>query len=542
VTRFFSIGELLIGSSTIAVCFIVAYLLFTRDTHSLVYYGDAVSHLVIAKKIFDSINPGIIQLGSLWPPMTHLMLAPFVTNDFLFRTGLAGTIVSAISTAVTTVILFRIVKLQFRSLLAGVISSALYMMNPSVIYMGIIPMMEAPFIMFFILSVYYIQKWYCIYFRGAVDDTDGSNKRHQYFTLIKCALAISAASLTRYEGWLLPFALVITLLIILFFSKGDLWKDRIKMILPITVPLSFAGIAFWMFLNFLNFKDPLFFATYYSAYFQARAFNQDFYTHPLLAFLTLWGVTKAMYGLPVLIISILGATAYIYMNRKTRQRVLFSLLTLAMLLVPLLSDFAPTVHGSILPIKNGGWFNGRYLVTTAPLLAFCSVSLLVYVAKRKKMKLTVATILIVILSYGFTMISQPLEVGKATAMNDGYSLLPFGKRFQFSLETGKVIGSLYNNRGHILLFTTVQNGEEIVLESGIPLKNFIDLASGSYWSISKKSPWVYGNYLIIRKPVDIHGDINNNLIEYWLGNEQILMKHYHLIYENSYYKIFNKKG
>jgi hypothetical protein len=75
------------------------------------------------------------------------------------------------------------------------------------------------------------------------------------------------------------------------------------------------------------------------------------------------------------------------------------------------------------------------------------------------------------------VISQPLEVGKATALNDGYALLPFVKRFQFSFDTGKAIGSLYTNRGHILLFTPVQSGEEIELEGGIPLKNFIDSSS-----------------------------------------------------------------
>jgi hypothetical protein len=46
------------------------------------------------------------------------------------------------------------------------LASSIYFMNPSVIYMGIVPMMEAPFMMFFMLSVYYVQKWYYIYKAG----------------------------------------------------------------------------------------------------------------------------------------------------------------------------------------------------------------------------------------------------------------------------------------------------------------------------------------------------------------------------------------
>ena len=45
--------------------------------------------LVIAKRVIDSVTPGIAQFGSIWLPMTHIMLVPFVANNFLFQTGLA---------------------------------------------------------------------------------------------------------------------------------------------------------------------------------------------------------------------------------------------------------------------------------------------------------------------------------------------------------------------------------------------------------------------------------------------------------------------
>ena len=78
--------ELFIALASILSCFIASfYLLFTQGTFSLLYYGDSVSHMIISRRIFDSIIPGITQLGGVWLPMSHIMLAPFVANDLLFR-------------------------------------------------------------------------------------------------------------------------------------------------------------------------------------------------------------------------------------------------------------------------------------------------------------------------------------------------------------------------------------------------------------------------------------------------------------------------
>ena len=147
--------ELAIALATVAISTITTSILLNRDPLSLFYYSDGPSHLVIARRVVDWIDPGLAQLGSVWLPITHLMLLPFVLNDFLFKTGLAGTFVSTISTAIAAVLLFRIVKFQFNSVGGGLLASALYLLNPIVMYMGVLPMMEAPFNMFFLLFAYY---------------------------------------------------------------------------------------------------------------------------------------------------------------------------------------------------------------------------------------------------------------------------------------------------------------------------------------------------------------------------------------------------
>ncbi len=63
---------------------------------TLLYYGDAEAHLNIARRIVDSRTPGCDQIGTVWLPLPHLLMLPFVRNDWLWRSGLAGAIPSAI--------------------------------------------------------------------------------------------------------------------------------------------------------------------------------------------------------------------------------------------------------------------------------------------------------------------------------------------------------------------------------------------------------------------------------------------------------------
>ena len=533
--------ELFIVSASILSCFIASfYLLCTQGPFSLLYYGDSVSHMIISRRIFDSIIPGITQLGGVWLPMSHIMLAPFVANDLLFQTGLAGTFVSSISTGVTNVLIFRIVKIQFNSKPAGLLASVLYLTNPSVMYMGIVPMTEAPFMMFFMPSVYYFQKWYNTYMYKDVSK--------QYRIIVKCALSISAACLTRYEGWLLPVGLIFAILLILLFTAQKPQKHRLEAFLCVAIIFSSVGILSWIFWNMVIFKDPLFFATGpYSAQVQAssRAYSTHLHLQPIISLSIIIDAASAMYGIPILVSSLLGIVCYLW-TRK-RNALSFSIFIVIMLMAPTLADYAAMIQGSgeIYPVGEKAWFNGRYLIFLAPLISFGSTSLVIFASKiRKKGKplITYVAFAVVVFSYSFIFVTQPLEVGKTTAMADTV-LLPFRKVDQVTYETGKVVGKLYNGTGNIVLFTPNQVGQQLMFASGLHLKNFIDVATGYYWNTSKDTPWIYGQYLILAKPV-LHEtttfEPTLKIINYWQSKEASLLIYYRVIYENQYFKIFAK--
>src|SRR5260221_1246868 len=61
----------------------------------ILYYGDAAAHLNIARRVADSRTPGLDQLGTVWLPLPHLLMAPLAGDNRLWRTGIAGAIPSA---------------------------------------------------------------------------------------------------------------------------------------------------------------------------------------------------------------------------------------------------------------------------------------------------------------------------------------------------------------------------------------------------------------------------------------------------------------
>src|SRR5258708_36837613 len=55
---------------------------------------DARGHLVVARRIADSITPGWQQVGAVWLPLPHLLNAIPVTLDLFYRTGASAVAVS----------------------------------------------------------------------------------------------------------------------------------------------------------------------------------------------------------------------------------------------------------------------------------------------------------------------------------------------------------------------------------------------------------------------------------------------------------------
>src|ERR1700691_1325951 len=76
----------------------------------LLLYGDAVAHINIARRVFDSRTPGLLQLGTVWLALPHLLMIPFLLSDSAWQSGIGASIPSMIAYALGAAGIFRLVR------------------------------------------------------------------------------------------------------------------------------------------------------------------------------------------------------------------------------------------------------------------------------------------------------------------------------------------------------------------------------------------------------------------------------------------------
>jgi hypothetical protein len=75
---------------------VVAAWIYHLQGLTLSHY-DAKAHLVVARRVIDSITPGWQQIGAVWLPLPHLLNLLPVQVDALYRTGVSGIAISILS-------------------------------------------------------------------------------------------------------------------------------------------------------------------------------------------------------------------------------------------------------------------------------------------------------------------------------------------------------------------------------------------------------------------------------------------------------------
>src|SRR5947209_10008302 len=120
--------------TAISAALSIGALIFYYHQGAILLYGDAVAHIHIARRLFDSRTPGIFQLGTVWLPLPHLLDIPFIVNDRLWRTGLGASIPSMLAYTAGSLGVFRLVcGAAGRS--TAWIAALIYAFNPNLIYM-----------------------------------------------------------------------------------------------------------------------------------------------------------------------------------------------------------------------------------------------------------------------------------------------------------------------------------------------------------------------------------------------------------------------
>src|ERR1700727_804295 len=94
----------------LAIFISVFSFLFYYRHGDLVLYGDAVAHINIARRVFDSRTPGLLQLGTVWLPLPHLLTLPFICSKQTWQSGSGGSLPSMAGFIVGAVGIFRLAR------------------------------------------------------------------------------------------------------------------------------------------------------------------------------------------------------------------------------------------------------------------------------------------------------------------------------------------------------------------------------------------------------------------------------------------------
>jgi len=178
-----------------AVFAVVVAIAWSWQNGALLNYGDAVAHMHIARRVFDSHQPRLSQFGSVWLPLPHLLMLPFVQVYAWWANGVAGLIPSALAYVASCVGLYKLARRWMKPAAAS-LALAFFALNPNLLYMGTTAMTEPLFLCEMVWIALWLVEW-----REHLDRNSEQARRLLFYI----AAGLIAAVFTRYDGWVMTF-------------------------------------------------------------------------------------------------------------------------------------------------------------------------------------------------------------------------------------------------------------------------------------------------------------------------------------------------
>jgi len=456
----------------------IASTIYYYNAHEILLYGDSHSHLGIARRLFDSSNPwDITQLGAVWLPLPHILMWPFVWNDFLWHSGLAGSIVSMSCYLITSYYIYRTAYRLTHNGPASLLGTLTFILNPDVLYIQTTPLSEMVCAVTFMAATYYFLCWV---------------QEESVHYLVISAFAMFLATLSRYDNWVL-FAILMLLIVLISAQKRYNRTKTVSMVI-IYGTLAGFGIMLWIIWNKVIFGDALYFGDGpYSSGQQQLAFLHvgRLYTyHNMLLSVKYYGADMIeTLGPLVVVLAIIGLILFIGRRRFSSEcLVVLALLTpFAFYVFSLYTGQAIIYVPGMVPHNAiSQVFNVRYGIAMA---APCGVliAILIKLMPWKKPKALVYLGRCAILS--LILIQVFLTSGANIDLEDGQ----YGISCEVPLAANKYLAQYYNG-GKILednFASSVDGGD-----AGFNFSDVIYEGSGDLWNNALHNPATYVTWVV----------------------------------------------
>jgi hypothetical protein len=437
-------------------------------------YNDARSHLDIGRRVVEGLRPGFAQLGSVWLPLTHLLMTLTIWNDFMWHSGLAGALWSMVAFVGTGVLIFLFLRELGVGLLGRFVGVALFATNLNILYLQSTAMTELVLLGTMTSAVYFLLLWYT---------------RKKLPFLLLSALFVMFSTLVRYDGWFLLFFLSMMIVISVWKSGGYIKAEGMFVLFA---TLGGFGIFLWLLWNLLIFGDPLFFA--FGPY-SAHSQQLDLESAGVLPTKGDWSLSAKMYFYALayntnafaLFLGVIGS-ALLFFDRHIAPRARFATLAL---FAPLFFNILALYLGhSVLFIQGlsgDTWFNVRYGIMMMPSVAIF-VGYLVH--RAAGLRPVLVGLLLFVLFFQFSS-------HDAVTIDDG-------RVGSSQKNVTEVAGWLAKNAGprEGFILISAASHDSIIFSSGLPMSRFIHEGTGPYYASAIENPDRWARWIVVRTNSD----------------------------------------
>lgn len=510
---------------------------YYRSAGLILLHGDAVSRMNIARRVFDSLDPGLVQLGVIWPPAPQVLMLPLIWIDPLWRSGLAGSIPSMVAFVGAAVYLYALGQRLTGTKLGGVIAWLVFVTNPSMLYLQAVPLSESLMLLTMVAAAYHLAVWL---------------QEEKTSHLIAAAIWVFVATMTRYEGW----ALVLGGALIVAAFTLTRYRDRRRaeaLALMFIVPAAF-GIVLWLIYSAVIFGDPLSFA-----HGVGTAREHADYAASQGKLLTKWNLPRTMAtygwtvvdveGLPAIGMAALGVATVIVGRVSLRQSA-----AAVVLFVPALVVISSLFLGSAVLFDPHavppGFTDTRYGVLALPAIA-------IFAAFPAALHRLVAVLLIITT---LSVAAFSYQHGdRATAHSgtlDAQAWISSNYPILSGLQPLVVVDGLNNETeiaepvkeatdwlrahrgsGQLVLISANAN-DEFMFYSRLPLRDYVFEGAQPYWDDEMRSPGAWTDWIVIKKGYYGEATYFRDLVGLKLGGRVENSPGFELAFENGIYKIY----
>lgn len=335
--------------------------------HHLIYgFGDTLSHMTIARRLWDSPNPGLSQLGTTWLPLPHIAFSIGSIWMWAWRTGLGGSLWSSLCAVAAAVSLYRIGERTGVGATGGWVAAMILATNPSWSYLSAVPMTEPFTIALTCVCVATLLGW--------------SSAKRPYsagITALFCGGSMAADILSRFEAWGF-FALALVYFVVVAQRRFGWSATFRRQVLAFAGPPALA-LVWWFTFNWTIFGSPL---AFFNGQYSSQSLISPFVALGLDYGRGSWTAASALYGrdvidiggLALVVVALVGLGATLVRWRGWAQEMWLCLLGPGAFVVAAI--YLGQIYIRLPEMLPYGVENARYGVELLPFLAVASAQVL----------------------------------------------------------------------------------------------------------------------------------------------------------------------